>query len=169
MNRIIANKLDNFNSNIKYYEEKVSDKDEYYVDLKNRMKELTKMYFDTMDVEVKKSIINTLSECYDLLYYINFKKNPGRTFLLDDDIEKLPTIFLIDQKPKRFDINPGLLSDIDISKGLSEEQAEELLMWSSNNTRDNLNISSANSNIDEDVYDNDSLQGACGFSQFSSL
>lgn len=50
------------------------------------------------------------------------------------------------------------------------EQATELLKWTVNNTRDNMNFSSKkNSVVFNDVYDNNSLMGFCGFSQFSSL
>lgn len=167
MDRKIAKKIKELDRNIKYYDKKVKDKESYLIDLKNKIKVYTMMYFSSSNDIEKQHILEGLYGFYDLLYYIKCKANENTTYSLDDDIEKLPDIFVIDQKPKRFDIDESLLSDLDIENGLTEEQAQELLKLIVNNTRDNLNNSS--SYKDDDVYENDSLLGACGFSQFSSL
>ena len=73
------------------------------------------------------------------------------------------------ENTERFDLDENVLNTINISEGLSEEQAQELLKWTVNNTRDNLNISKNKLEISDDVYENYSLSGFCGFSQFSSL
>lgn len=106
---------------------------------------------------------------YNLLYFCQDKTN-GRAYLLDNDLQKLPNIYILEQSPKRFDIDESLLKQINVSEGLTMEQATELLKWTVNNTRDNMNFSSKkNSVVFNDVYDNNSLMGFCGFSQFSSL
>ena len=62
------------------------------------------------------------------------------------------------------------MKEINVSEGLTNEQALELLRWTVNNTRDNLAFEGMNSRgVSEDVYGNSSLMGACGFSQFSTL
>ena len=167
MDRKIAKKLKKFNHNVAYYEKKVNDKEKFLLNLKNKIKEYTILYFSSPNEVDKQHILEVLSDYYDMLYYINSQENERRTYLLDDDIDELPTIFVLDQRPKRFDIDESLLSNLDIENGLTEEQAQELLKLIVNNTRDNLNKSSCYK--DDDVYENDSLLGACGFSQFSSL
>ncbi len=167
MDRRIFKKLKDFDRNIKYYETKVDDKDQFFINLTEKIKEYTKMYFEADNEDAKQQILNVLNEYYDLLQYINSKKNLRRMFIYPDDIEDLPTVFILDQKPVRFDVDDSLLNDMDIEHGLTEEQAQELLKTIVNNTRDNLNKSSSNPN--NDVYENDSLGGACGFSQFSTL
>jgi len=152
-----------------YYETQVTDKDSFLISIKNMIKNYSRQYFEINDVSYKKEILKYLSRYYDLLYYINSTKDIRRMYLLDGDIESLPNIFVVDQKPTFFELDNNLLSSINIEQGLTEIQAEELLKWTANNTRNNLNISCQNKSGKFDVYDNNSLIGACGFSQFSTL
>ena len=66
--------------------------------------------------------------------------NKNTMCVLSEKIESLPNMFMLDDKPIRFDIDYDLLSSIDVKEGLTQEQANELLKWTSNNTRDNINI-----------------------------
>lgn len=162
----IDNLLKEFNYDVKE-SEKLGLADEVIIDdLKNKIKESTNVYINTDSPEIKKQMVDNLIRCYNLVYYYKSKKDPRRMYL-DLDLEKLPNVYLIDQRPERFEIDDELINSIDINEGLSYEQAIELLKWTSNNTRDNL--SKSGTGYDDDVYNNASLEGACGFSQFSTL
>lgn len=138
--------------------------------VKERIIDTNQKYFLTDNSEEKESLKDELLKEYDLLYYYQSKKNGVRkAYLLDSDIENLPDVYLIDQKPERFDLDENIINTIQISEGLTLEQAEELLKWTVNNTRDNLNTGIRINKCPKDVYDNYSLMGYCGFSQFSSL
>lgn len=133
------------------------------------IKDETEKYLKTNDLELKESIKNTLVKYYNLMYYYQAKTDGlDKAYLLDQEISKLPDIYVIDGNPTRFDINEELLNGINVHQGLTEEEALELLKWTSNNTRDNLNILEQNNNR-ENVYGNNNLSGACGLSQFSTL
>lgn len=145
--------------------------DEILNTLNRRIKENTERYFKSYNHESQEEIKLDLIRDYNLIYYYQAKKNGiSKAYLLDDDIDKLPDIYLVEQRPERFRIDEDLLNNINLDEGLTMEQAIELLRWSVNNTRDNLIITEKRrpSTI-EDVYGNSSLMGACGLSQFSSL
>ena len=163
----INNLIKKFNYDVNYYEKNIPDKSMFLINLKNLIKDTTKTIYETNDIILKNENTKKLSRYYDLLYYINGKEDKGTMYVLDNEISSLPPVYIVDQKPELFEIDYNLLSDIDISQGLTEEQAKELLRWTVNNTRENLNIS--NSDNKEDVYENCFLGGTCGFSQFSSL
>lgn len=139
--------------------------------ISEKIKEITKEYFDTKDYHEQELLKKDLIRYYNLLYYYQAKINGlERAYILSDGLEKLPDIYMVEQLPERFEINGELLKQINISEGLTIEQALELLKWTVNNTRDNLIAEGESSKgIPEDVYGNSSLVGACGFSQFSTL
>ena len=170
MKKYINELVKTFYDDVHYYENDVTDKEFYYFDIIDGIKKDTKLYFETDDEKIKKEIINDLERKYNMLFYINALKDVNAMYNLPNEIELLPNIYLVDQKPERFEIDEDLLTtNIDVSQGLTEDEAIELLKWTSNNTRDNLNISNKMRNSSADVYDNDSLGGSCGFSQFSTL
>lgn len=71
-----------------------------------------------------------------------------------------PCIFVVDAKPKFFELDEQILKEVSRPKEVySIEEAETLIKWTVNNTRNNLFLS------DND----DDLTGCCGMSQFSSL
>ncbi len=161
----INNLIKNFNYDINYYEKNILDKEKFLINLKNQIKNITKIICTTNDITLKNDNIKKLTRYYDLLYYINGKKNKETMYVLDKEISSLPPVYVVNQKPELFEINYDLLN-FDINQGLTEEQAKELLKWTVNNTRNNLNMSNNNQ---ENVYENRFLGGLCGFSQFSSL
>lgn len=134
--------------------------------IKDNIKILTNEYINTDDIKLKNKYRSELAKYYNLLYYYQYGiYGEHRVFLLDDDISKLPSVYTIEEKPQYFDLNNELLSNLDFTNGLSEEQAIELLKWTANNTRNNLDKSIDNGN----VYENYDLCGLCGYSQFLSL
>lgn len=139
--------------------------------LKDKIKDNTKKYFETDNLQLQEILKLDLIKYYNLMFYYQAKLNGlNRAYILDDDIEKLPNIYMVEQVPERFEIDNQILGEINVTDGLTTEQAIELLKWTVNNTRDNLIIESMNSgNKKEDVYGNSSLMGTCGFSQFSTL
>lgn len=139
--------------------------------IREKIKELTKKYFETENYQLQETLKTELARYYNLLYYYQAKINGlERAYILDDEIEKLPHIYMVEQLPEKFELDESLLKEIDASEGLTMEQALELLKWTVNNTRDNLITEGESSKgIPEDVYGNSSLVGACGFSQFSTL
>lgn len=146
--------------------------DKYIVDvIKNEIIKNTSEYFRNTDFEVKEILRSNLINEYNLLYYYQSKLyGIDRAYSLDSLISSLPDVYIVDEKPERFEINDTLLSELDFNNGLTMEEALELLKWTVNNTRDNLNKDLENDgNSSEDVYDNYNLLGTCGFSQFSSL
>lgn len=178
MEQYIGKKLKRFQKDIINIEKNsnVNDINEIIKMLEEAIKNASNEYFQCNDVEIKESIKDNLLRCYNLLYFYQSKKNGiNRTYLLNSDIEKIPSIYTINQSPERFDIDIELISNINIEEGLTIEQAEELLKWSANNTRDNMqelkkrNPFIMSNNINQNVYGNDSLSGICGFSQFSTL
>ena len=124
----------------------------------------TRMYYNTENLQNKSNLLSKLIDCYNKLFLCNATKDKHGMYMLDKELENLPNIFILDDKPVRFDIDYSLLDSINVSEGLTEDQALELLKWTANNTRDNLNISCNN-----DVYGNESLMGTCGLSQYSTL
>lgn len=141
------------------------------VNIKKKIKENTRKYFVTDNLELQETLKTDLIRYYNLLYYYQAKLNGlNRAYLLDEEIEQLPQIYLVEQLPKRFEIDKDLLSEINVVEGLTMEQAMELLKWSVNNTRNNLNLEEEKrTGMLGNVYGNSSLGGTCGFSQFSTL
>ena len=142
--------------------------------IENNIIYLTDLYYKKEDSKVKYQIKEELIKDYNYLYLCQYMINKNKTTLLDEKIKDLPKIFILDDKPVRFAINYDILKDIDVSKGLTEEQSLELLRWTANNTRDNINIENSDlfdktNDPKYDVYDTDDLQGACGFAQALSL
>jgi hypothetical protein len=86
----------------------------------------------------------------------------------DYEMFNLKEIHIIDEDIKEFNIDENNLKSAiekckDLENGLTIKEAEELLKWTVNNTRNNL-LS------DENIKDlKHGLGGCCGFSQFSSL
>lgn len=120
----------------------------------------------------KEEIKNNLIRLYDLLFYYQSKeKGIDNAYVVEDDVQKLNSIYVLSSRPERFEIDYDLLNNINVINGLSEEEAYELLKWTSNNTRDNMNKSICDdlNYVDDNVYNDYSLTGFCGFSQFSSL
>lgn len=170
MKKYIEDSFVNLNREIKLIEQTTQDLEVIINNLNQKIIENTNNYFLTDNSDMKEKIKQFLILQYDLLYYFQAKKNGlHTTYLLDDEVEKLPDVYLIDQKPERFEIDENILNTINISEGLTEEQAQELLYWTVNNTRDNINIGKNITGIPGDVYDNYNVMGYCGFSQFSSL
>ncbi len=161
--------VNTFHMDVEYCNNHENNEKELLLNIKTMIKKYTQLYFTTIDDIQKKDIVDRLSRYYNMLYYIKGKKDSHKMFLLDRDIDNLPFVYVVQQKPELFEINNSLLKSIDVSHGLSLEQAQELLKFTVNNTRNNLNMGNKNRGSNQDVYDNDSLGGACGFSQFSSL
>lgn len=162
-----------FKNNIDDMEKQISNIDINVVlkIIKNRIKENIDKYFSIEDIQEKKIIKKELIKYYNLLYYYQAKVNGlERVYILDNEIEQLSNIYMLEQLPKLFEINENLLSEINVSNGLTMEQTLELLQWTVNNTRKNLMID-GNQRIrkHEDVYGNSCLAGTCGLSQFSTL
>lgn len=160
-----------FQDDINQVEKQNLDIDTILAAIKKQIKEETAAYFETNDYEHKEKIKNDLIRNYNLMYYFQAKRNGiDNTYCLDDDMLLLPDIYLVDQVPERFEINNELFECINVSEGLTIDQATELLKWTTNNTRDNLtqSIKRRSSELGG-VYDNASLFGFCGFAQFSSL
>lgn len=160
-----------FKDDIDSMESLTDDITSVLTNIRNKIKENTKKFFETDNLQLKQILKNDLIRYYNLLYYYQAKINGlDRAYILGDELEKLPNIYMIEQAPERFEIDEGLLREINVSEGLTNEQALELLRWTVNNTRDNLIVEGENSKgVPEDVYGNSSLMGACGFSQFSTL
>lgn len=71
-----------------------------------------------------------------------------------------PCIFTVDAKPKIFELDDEILERVSIPRDVySLEEAETLLKWTVNNTRNNLRL----------CGDEEDLTGSCGLAQFSSL
>lgn len=71
-----------------------------------------------------------------------------------------PCIFVVDAKPKNFELDEEILERVSIPKEVyTLEEAETLLKWTVNNTRNNLRLDG----------DKEDLTGSCGLAQFSSL
>ena len=168
MKKSIEEELKILLEDIEQYEKK-NNKEIYIINIKNKIKELTNSYFKTDNIEVKKQITKELTKYYNILYYHRGKIDKHKMYQLDEDIDKLPEIYIIEQKPKKFEVNEEILKSINIEEGLTEEQALELLKWTSNNTRNNLIYSASEPNKKLDVYGNEALIGFCGLAQFSSL
>lgn len=140
--------------------------------IKENIKSNTKKYHETSNEDERRILKENLIKEYNVLYYLQVEKNGiERIYMLDDDIEILPDVYVVEQKPVRFEVNDQIIDSINVSEGLTMEQAIELLKWTVNNTRDNMNISKKTDQLTpfEDVYGNDSLTGYCGFSQYSTL
>lgn len=169
----IERQIVNFKNDISYFEKQNAGKyiNDFLLIIKEKIIENTKKYFEIDNYELQETLKKDLIMYYNLLYYYQAKVNGlERAYLLDDCLRKLPNIYMVDQNPERFEINNRLLHDINFEDGLTMEQALELLKWSANNTRDNLIFEGEQSTgMPEDVYGNSCLDGACGFSQFSTL
>ena len=153
-----------FSDDISHYN-KTDDKDTFFNNVKKSIIEKTKEYYHNNNQE----ILEDLGRLYSMYHYIKFQKDRNDTYNLDQELSLLPPIYTINQKPIRFDIDKELLKNIDISNGLTMDEALNLLRWTANNTRDNLDKFYESMNEDEEVYENTSLQGTCSFGQFSSL
>lgn len=131
----------------------------------------TKDYFIENNCTTKEEIKSIIMQLYDVLYYYQMNKNgKDRMYMLGSELEKLPNIFTIDQKPTLHQIDEESLFSLNPNEGLTKQQAIELLKWTVNNTRQNIDKSiNDRKNEQDSVYDNSSLTGWCGFSQFSSL
>ena len=162
--------LNEFYKDIENSEKKEKDNLKSLSNIKNKIKEYSYLYLKTSNNSSKEKIKNTLTRYYNLLYYYQSKTNsPRKMYLLEKEIRKIPNIYIIDQKPELFDIDEKELNNIDIKKGLTQKQAIELLKWTVNNTRNNLNLNEESLNGTGDIYGNSSLNSYCGLSQFSSL
>ena len=145
----------------------ISDKEITHKDLKNieyKINEKTRLYHNETDISKRTEIVEELVACYNQLYYIKFFLDRRKIYYLGKDTEFLSSVFIVDQKPKRFVINIDLLTSINLSNGLTEEQALELLRWTANNTRDSINIENRKQGKKENVYQDGTLDGICGFS-----
>lgn len=153
------------------FEKDISNFDGTLDILKERIKENTELYFRTSSHELKEKVKQNLIRDYNLIYYYQAKTNGlEKAYVLDEELNKLPDVYLIEQRPERFLLDETSLNEININEGLTLEQAIELLKWSVNNTRDNLNsLEKRRPYMKENVYENSSLMGYCGLSQFSSL
>ena len=160
--------LKELNTDIIYYEQNVQAKDSFLQELKKQIIKYTNIYDTSSELE-KESIKHNLTRYYNLLYYINAKKDKETMYVIDEELQKIPNIFVLDDKPTRFNIDNSILANIDIQKGLSNVEAETLLAWVVNNARDNLDISNKLNNSNQRVYSNDALTGACGLSQYLTL
>ena len=169
MNKFISNEIVKFNLDVDYYEKQVQDKENFYNNNKLKLKEYVLEYCSTDDINKKDEIEKEISRCYNMIFYIKSKIDKEKMYVLDDDISRLPDTYVLYQKPELFELDEELLNSINIENGLSIEQAQELLKCTVNNTRNNLNIDLQTLPRKEDVYDNYSLSGHCGFSQYSSL
>lgn len=168
MEKYIEKAWGEFQKDIIDFEKEDVDIDKKVETIKNLIKEITISYFDSSTIELKEEIKNKLIRKYNLLYFYQAQKNGiKKAYILDSDLEKLPQLYVVDQRPERFDIDYSLLETINIEEALTIEQAHELLKWTVNNTRDNL--IHLQPQIDGDDYDNNSLMGWCGVSQFSTL
>ena len=148
-----------FIEDINYVMDNVDDINSFIEDVKNHIISKTNEYYK----DKNSSLIDELSRLYNIYYYLNSKINPDRPFVLDNDIDKLPPVYLVGENPILFDVNFDVLNNIN-SSCLTKEEAEELLKWTANNTRGNMSI-----NLESNIYNNRFLSGMCGFSQYSSL
>ena len=138
MGNYINELLKELNIDISYYERNVLEKDPFLQELKRQIIKYSSIYDTSKE---KESIKHNLTRYYNLLYYINAKKNKERMYVLDDELQRIPNIFILDEKPTRFSIDESILANLDIEKGLSNDEALTLLQWVVNNARDNLDIS----------------------------
>ena len=159
--------VNRYNEDVEYFNKDVYDKEWFFDKVKEGIVEKTNDYYK--EGANKEAIASELSRLYNMYYYIKSTKDIDRMYLLDEELDKLPPTYVIDEKPVRFDVNDELLNGIDVSQGLTIEEANELLKWTANNTRDNMNIDEKNYNPTREVYDNCTLSGLCGFSRFSAL
>ena len=139
--------------------------------IKDKIIDDTKKCYETDNFELRETLKANLIRYYNLLYFYQAKlKGAENAFTLDEEIEQLPNMYLVDQLPEKFEIDGELIRDIDLTNGLTNEQAIELLKWTVNNTRENLNLEEQRRlGKPGDVYGNSCLGGACGLSQFSTL
>lgn len=119
--------------------------------------ELTNEYSDNNDVYSK------LEKAYDNLYKIinaiYDKTNQYPSEYLDR-LASLEKIFVVDGEPVEYPIDSELLKSAATKKECyTPEETATLLMWTVNNTRNNLRLDS----------DTNNLIGTCGLGQFSSL
>ena len=168
MGSYINELLKELNIDISYYEKNVLEKNSFLEELKKQIVKYSSIYDTSSELE-KESIKHNLSRYYNLLYYINAKKNKERMYVLDGELQRIPNIFILDDKPTRFSIDESILANLDIEKGLSNDEALTLLRWVVNNARDNLDISNKSNNSNQRVYSNNDLSGACGLSQYLTL
>jgi len=169
MNKYVKKELDRASKRINLYESMTdNEKEDFIKVLLNEIRDVSFEYYSSDDKQ-KEEIIDILLDDYNIIiHYI--KQAPGNYAKIYKSLIGIPYVYLIDQKPETFDINEDLLDSINVDEGLTMEQANELLRWTSNNTRKNINICNIQSNHPEkNSYENDSLGGVCGFSQFSSL
>ena len=165
MDKRIAKLVDNFSDDVAYCNN-LDDKETFFNRIRKRIIEKTNEYYQNNN---KAEIVEDLGRLYDLYYYIKSQKNINDTYNLDQELSNLPPVYIINQKPIKFDIDKELLNNIDISNGLTIDEALNLLKWISNNTRDNLNKYNETLYIFRDVYEDAPLNGTCGLGQFISL
>lgn len=138
-------------------------------DIRQNIKNNIREYHESSFEFEKTILIARLIKDYNSLHYLNYKSTGSeRMYVLGEELSKLSNVYLVEQNPARFEIDNQIIDSINLAEGLTMEQAMELLKWTVNNTRENINISKK-SKSQTDVYENDSLTGWCGFSQFSSL
>lgn len=156
-----------FKKNIDVCESKGLSIEENLENIKKEIQEETNAYYQINDDETKIKIKEDLVRNYNLLHYYRASLNGIRyAFLQEDDLKGLKEVYVLDEKPLKHEVNSTLLENIN-SASLTKEEANELLKWTVNNTRENLE--KVNQYEKYDVYGNASLIGCCGFSQFSSL
>lgn len=126
--------------------------------------ELEQKYYNNLCS--KKDLIEKYNKMYIYKYKLEIltKKNYYTNFLNCYKYDKDKVIFTIDHEIKNHDIDYSLLNDLDKKEYYTLEEAENLIKWTVNNTRENLRQSNKTDNLN-----NFDLMGCCGFSQFSSI
>jgi len=118
----------------------------------------------TNNYDYSKEMYKELEKLYNELYYIcdNLTELKGsyQGYIITQLENELPCIFNIDAKPIYHDYDNEILKSAYKAKCFyTLEEAETLLKWTVNNTRNNINRNGIKEN----------LTGSCGFCQFSSL
>lgn len=114
--------------------------------------------------------IKELIEKYNKLYIYRYKlekltkKSYYEDYLKAYKYDKDKAIFTIDHEVKIHDVDYNLLNDLEHKEYYTVEEAENLIKWTVNNTRENLK-----KEVQIDNLDHCNLTGCCGFSQFSSI
>lgn len=115
---------------------------------------------------IKKDVKKELEDAYNKMYMYKYKLE-----LLGKKSYDIPTlnsnseiIFSEEYETKEHNLNNEMLSGLENKQFYTKEEAENLIKWTVNNTRENLKILCNTDNLD-----NCDLTGTCGFSQFSSI
>ena len=123
----------------------------------NKIIELTAKYNNDKKIYKKlEALYNNLYKICDIMEEKTGKYEGG----VFSDLGRLPKIFVVDTKEIRYEINEDtLMTAAQVKPYYTPAEANALIYWTINNTRDNLKKN----------MDTNDLTGACGFSQFSSL